>query len=191
MDALAGAGWRKAGMVSIDGATVVLGDPRAFLSWRAKGAPFPVAHGRAWVLQEKLAFYITMDDLDCPVEKCFAGADVVAVRVEQVNDIAELAGSWSEIGKLSLDSPCCVVIDPTLPIPDQALELLRSSPTEDTDLCTATGHIVGALLIATAGSYLVEVFTTEDETLGVRLRLRPSSLGGDSTATTEITPKGT
>jgi len=189
MDALAGVEWRGAGMVSIDGATVVLGDPDAFLSWKANGAPFPVMHERAWVLEEKLAFYITMDDLDCPVEKGFAGADVVAVRVEQVNDIAELAGSWSEIGKLSLDSPCCVVIDPTLPIPDQALELLRSSPTEDTDLCTATGHIVGALLSATVGSYLVEVFSTADDTLGVRLRVRPAFPGGNTT-TTKFNPKG-
>ena len=189
MDALAGVDWRRAGMVSIEGATIVLGDPDAFLSWKAKGSPFPVTHGRVWVFEEKLAFYITMDDLDCPVEKGFAGADVVAVRVEQVNDIAELAGSWSEIGKLSLESPCCVVIDPTLPIPDQALELLRSSPTEDTDLCTARGHIVGALLSVNVGSYLVEVFSTADDTLGVRLRVRPAFPGGDST-TTKIPPKG-
>ena len=176
MDALAGVDWRRAGMVSIGGATVVLGDPEAFLLWKAEGASFPVIHQRAWVFEEKLAFYVTMDDLDCPVEKGFAGADVVAVRVEQVNDIAELVGSWVAVGKLTLASPRCVVVDPTLPIPDQAAELLRSFPTEDTDLCTAPGNIVGALLSATVGSYLVEVFTTDDETLGVRLRLRPSSL---------------
>ena len=187
MDALAGVDWRRAGTVSIDGATVVLGDPEAFLSWKARGAPFPVTHGRAWVFEE-LAFYVTMDDFDCPVEKGFVGADVVAVRLEQVNDIAELDGSWSEIGKLSLDNPCCVVIDPTLPIPARALELLRSSPTEDTDLCAATGHIVGALLSATVGSYLVEVFSTADDTLGVRLRVWPAFLGGNPI--TKITPKG-
>ena len=174
MDAVDGVDWRMSGMVSIEGATVVLGDPDAFLSWRTKGAPFPVTYGRAWVFDEKLAFYITMDDLDCPVEKGFVGADVVAVRLEQVNDIAELAGSWAEIGTLSLDSPCCVVLDPKMPIPDQALELLRSSPTEDTDLCTATGYILGALLSTTVGSYLVEIFSTEDDTLGVRLRVQPA-----------------
>ena len=107
----------RSGKVSTHGATVVLGDPEAFLSRRAKGAPFPVVHDRAWVLEEKLAFYITMDDLDCPVEKAFAAAGVIAVRVEQVNDIAELDGSWSVIGKLSLDGSCCVVVDPTLLIP--------------------------------------------------------------------------
>ena len=174
IDALAGVDWRMSGMVSIEGATIVLGDPDAFLSWKAKGSPIPVTHGRAWVFEEKLAFYITMDDLDCPVEKGFAGADVVAIRVEQVNDIAELAGEWSEIGRLSLDSPRCVVLDPMMPIPDQAMELLRSFPTEDTDLCTATGYILGALLSTTAGSYLVEIFSTEDDTLGVRLRLPPA-----------------
>ena len=123
--------------MSTHGATVVLGDPEAFLLRRAKGAPFPVI--ALGVLEEKLAFYITMDDLDCPVEKAFAAAGVIAVRVEQVNDIAELDGPWSVIGMLSLDGSCCVVVDPTLLIPDQALELLRSSPNDDTDLCTATG----------------------------------------------------
>jgi len=94
--------------------------------------------------------------------------------LEQVAPVAELAGEWSEIGKLSLDSPCCVVLDPKMPIPDQALELLRSSPTEDTDLCTATGYILGALLSTPVGSYLVEIFRTEDDTLGVRLRVQPA-----------------
>jgi len=172
MDDLAGIDWHRAGVVSIEGATVVLGDPEAFLTWKKKGTPFPATLKRAWVFEEQLAFYITMDDLDCPIEKGFAGADIVAVRVELVNDIAELAGSWSEIGRISLGRPYCVVVDPTLPISDQAVELLRSSPIEDTDLCTGTGHIAGALLTSTVGSYRVEIFSTANEILGVRLRLQ-------------------
>ena len=35
-----------------------------------------------------------MDDLDCPVETCLSGGEVVGVRVEIVNDIADLSGEW-------------------------------------------------------------------------------------------------
>ena len=89
-DPLAAVSWDVAGKVCIDSATVVLGDPAAFLSWRASGA-WPPGNE---VLDEKLAFMTLEGDWDCPVEKGMLGAEVVAVRVEFDPDVADTAGSW-------------------------------------------------------------------------------------------------
>ena len=167
-DPLAGPSWRVAGRVCIDSATVVLGDPDAFLSWRASGARPP----DDVVLDQTLAFLATGGDWDCPIEKGILGADVVAVRVEFYSDVANIAGWWDDVGELSLNTPRCVVVDPTWTIPAQAQSWPSQPPSKDADLLNDSGIVVGSIVNVPSGRYRVEVLNhPEQEPLGIRLRL--------------------
>jgi hypothetical protein len=172
LDPLANMDWRTAGTVCIDGATIALGDPEALLSWRdAGGARELSIEHRVGLVRSNLAYFITMDDLDCPVETCFAGGVVVGIRVEIVNDIADLSGAWMEVGEVFFNRPCCAVLDPTTGLTEPIIELLRQPPPEDTDLVYETGVVSGAVLKVPVGRYCVEAYSAEGEVLGVRLRL--------------------
>lgn len=166
-DPAADASWRTAGWVVIDSGTVLLGDPQAFLAWRDSGADMP----DEYVLDDKIVFFVTMDDLDCPVEKGYVGDDVIAIRVELFNDVADTAGGWDVVGELVLGRPSCLVADPCWSPADDDRQLLAGSPTEDTDLRAESGVVVGCVLSIPIGRYLVEVFRSkEQDSLGVRLR---------------------
>jgi hypothetical protein len=167
VDPLAHASWRTAGWVVIDSATVMLGDPRAFVAWRLSSEKMPDDE----VIDGKIVFFATMSDQDCPVERGYVGEDPVAVRVELVNDVADVAGGWDVVGELVLDQSSCLVVDPGCWPTERDRELLAQLPAEDTDLRAATGVIVGSLLHMPAGRYSVEVFHSDDhDSLGVRLQ---------------------
>ena len=159
-------------MVCIDSATIALGDPEALLSWKDCGGTreLSIEHP-VGVVRSNLAYFITMDDLDCPVETCVSEGEVVGIRVEIVNDIADLSGAWMEVGEIFLDRPCCVVVDPTAGLTEPIIEQLRQPPPDGTDLVYETGVVSGVVLKVPVGRYCVEAYSAEREVLGVRLRL--------------------
>jgi hypothetical protein len=177
-DPLAGASWDRAGTVIVDSALVALGDPDTYLSWKASWSPYlsPDIGDATSVLDEKLVFFETVDDVDCPVEKGSMDGDVVAVRVEILSDVAELNGAWGVVGEVSLDRGRCLVVDPRT-LPTRALQMLREPASSDIDLRTDAGYVIGCLLSVPAGRYLVEEFKSEDYGIeGVRLRHADPSL---------------
>jgi hypothetical protein len=158
--------WHTAGTVSIDSATVMLGDPEAFLSWKTSGAPLQFE-----VFDETLVCLTTDGDWDCPVEIGLLGGAIVAVRVELYSDLANTEGRWESVGELSLKTPRCVVIDPMGELPAEARERLLQPSDEDTSLRSDRRFMSGALLSVPAGRYRVDFFDSEGEPLGVRLHL--------------------
>ena len=184
-DPLAAASWDRAGTVIIDSANVALGDPDTYLSWRASGSGHldPDVGDATSVLEEKLVFFETVDDVDCPVEKGSFGDDVVAVRVELLSDVAELNGAWGVVGEVSLDRGRCLVVDPGTKT--DALQMLREPASSDIDLRSEAGYVIGCVLNVPAGRYLVEEFKSEDYGIeGIRLRRADPSLRiSDSSAT--------
>lgn len=174
-DPLAEAAWRTAGYVVIDSATIVLGDFDAFLAWRADSSAMPGED----VLDSKLAFFETMDDLDCPVEQALVADQVVAIRVELVSDVADTTGSWVSVGAVVLDSGRCIVVDPRTAFVGPETKVPAQTAASDSDLRAKSGVIVGCVLKMPMGRYQVEVFRSEEhDELGVRLRLPPRSGGG-------------
>ena len=76
-----------------------------------------------------------------------------------------------EVGEITFDRPCCVVVDPTTGLTEQMLQQLRQPPAGDTDLSNEYGFVLGTILEVPIGMYRVEAYSADDDVLGVRLRL--------------------
>lgn len=168
--------WDIAGLVQLDTATILVADPAAIdVSWPPSAEPAVPGHaaGPDWME------YRTGADAGYPVETFTAEGEVTGIRVELVDDVAAIAaagqGQWEHLGDIDLASPCFLVCDPCY-VPKRAglgrlvrevAKLARSRAVE------ANGFSLGCVTPAAPGRWRVDIFTSTDDELGVRLLLMP------------------
>ncbi len=157
--------WAVCGIVALDTATVAIGDAVAF-----RHREGPITEPFAGFDPNRAVAFVTREDAEYPVEKLAEGTDVVGIRVELVNDVAQVPGRWVAISTISVEARFLVVADPSHVRAKQITDLLRSTTDSDINLAFTNGIIHGCAVRAAPGSWCLEVFKAADgNELGIRL----------------------
>jgi hypothetical protein len=108
--------WEQVGWIGLDAAACAIGDASAVAADQRLDLEAIRTHGQVVDLTTgpyPAVVLKTGADLDLPVEvACEASGKVEAVRMELVEDVAELSGSWDEVGTLDLSGGLLLAADP-------------------------------------------------------------------------------
>jgi hypothetical protein len=152
--------WARSGFVNLQTATVAIGDPAAFVDRGDVAGDASVG-----LDPRRITLFFTREDAEYPVERLILGSEVMGVRVEVVSDVADVAGAWTPMGVITVESPFVLVADPCHAKSAEMTWLLALATDEDVDFYPSNA------IRSRASSWSVEVFVSsaDGDELGVRL----------------------